>query len=136
MVGPGECGYDCQMSACMCKVCFEEQHRHTIAITIMRAKVREGSGAKAPCKERAVVVLSCFITDSLDYNLVRERQPCDGRGKKEVFQDVASRTAHKLYSSSHIASSGGKFRMSLQEDIQQTTNIQYCGGHDKEEGGC
>jgi hypothetical protein len=102
----------------MCRVCFKEQHRHTIAIAIARAKVMEGSGAKAPCKEKAVAVLSCFIANSLDNNLVRERQHCNRRGKDEVFQEWVSRTAHKLYSSSHFASLGGKFRMSLQEDIQ------------------
>jgi hypothetical protein len=83
----------------------------------------EGGGAKAPCKEKVVEVLSCFIADSLDNNLVRERQHRNGRGKEEVFQDAVSRTANKLYSSSCFATLDGKFRMSLQKDIQQTTTF-------------
>jgi hypothetical protein len=67
----------------MCKVCFDEQHQHTIAIAIARAKVMEGGGAEAPCKEKAVAVMPQFIADSLDNNVVRERQHCDGRGEEE-----------------------------------------------------
>jgi hypothetical protein len=54
---------------------------------------------------------------------VRERQHRNGRDEEEVFQDAVLGMAHELYSSSHFAFSGGKFRMSLQEDIQQTTNV-------------
>ena len=107
----------------MCKVCFEEQHRHTIAIVIAKERMTEGGVAEAPHKEKAVAVLLQFITDSLNNNLFRDCQHCDGRSKGEVLQDVASRTAHELYSSFHFASSGSKFRMSLQKEIQQTTNI-------------
>jgi hypothetical protein len=64
----------------MCKVCFGEQHRHTIAIAIARAKVMEGGGVEAPCKNKAVLVLSCLIANSFDNNLVRERQHRDRRG--------------------------------------------------------
>jgi hypothetical protein len=56
--------------------------------------------------------------NTLDNILVRERQHHNRRGKEEVFQDAVSRMAHELYSSSHFTSFGGKFRMSLQEDIQ------------------
>jgi hypothetical protein len=124
MVGPGERGYDCRTCRCMCTVVFDEQHRHTIETAIAKERMREGGGVEETRKEKVVAVLSCFISDSLDNNLVRERQHHDRRGEEEVFQDAASRTAHKLYSSSHFASLGGKFRMSLQEDIQQTTNIR------------
>ncbi len=111
------------MCRCICKVVFDEQHRYTIMIAIAKERMREGGGAEEPCKEKAIVVLSCFILDSLDNNLVRERQHHDGMGKEEVFQDAVLRAAYKLYSSSYFASSGGKFRMSLQEDIQQMTNV-------------
>jgi hypothetical protein len=123
MVGTGQCGFDCAMCRCMCKVCFEEQHWHTITIAIAKERMREGGVAEAPCKEKAVSDLSQFIVDSLNNNLVRDCQHCDGRSKEEVFQDAASRTAHKLYSSSHFASLGSKFSMSLQKDIQQRTNV-------------
>jgi hypothetical protein len=96
--------------------------------------MREGGGAEAPCQEKAVAVLSQFIMDSLNNNLVSEHQHCDGRGKEEVFQDAALRTAHELYSSSHFTSLGGKFSMSLQEDIQQTTINRYHGRHNEEGG--
>jgi hypothetical protein len=66
----------------MYKAVFKEQHQHTMAIAITRAKVREGGGADATCKEKAVAVLSCYIADSLDNNLVRERQHCNGRNKE------------------------------------------------------
>jgi hypothetical protein len=97
----------------MCKVAFEEQLWHTIAIPIARAKEREGGGADAPCKDKAIAVLSCFITNSLDNNLVSERQKHNVRDKDKVFQDAALRTAHKLYSNSCFASANSKFRMSL-----------------------
>jgi hypothetical protein len=58
----------------MCKVAFKEQHWHTIAIAITRVKEREGGEADAPCQEKEIAVLSCFIVDSLDNNLVREHQ--------------------------------------------------------------
>ena len=51
-----------------------------------------------------------------------------------MFQDVASKLVHKLYSISHLAVTNSKFRMSLQEDILRTTNIQFQGNHDKEAG--
>jgi hypothetical protein len=62
------------------------------------------------------------------------------RGSKEILSGIASivtedaalRTAHKLYSSSHFASSGGKFWMSLQKDIQRMTNVRYRGGNGEE----
>ena len=36
---------------------------------------------------------------------------------------LCPKTTHKRYSSNYFASANGKFRMSLQEDIQGTTNI-------------
>jgi hypothetical protein len=57
MVGIGQCGFNCATCRCMCKVCFEEQHRHTIAIAIAKERMREGGVAEAPCKEKAVSVL-------------------------------------------------------------------------------
>ena len=56
IVGPGECPFDCAMCRCMCKVVFEEQHRHTIAIAIEKERTREGAGMEAPCKEKALAV--------------------------------------------------------------------------------
>ncbi len=84
-------------SACV-RSAFEEQHWHTIAITVAKERMREDGGVEAPCKEKAVAVLPQFIADSLNNNLVRECQHCDGRGEEEVFQDAVSRMAHKLYS--------------------------------------
>jgi hypothetical protein len=83
-------------------VCFEEQHRHTIAIAIAKERMREGSVAEAPRKEKAVAVLLQFIVDSLDNNLVKDCQHRDGKSKEEVFQDTALRTAHERYSSLHF----------------------------------
>jgi hypothetical protein len=94
-----------------------------IAIAIAKERMREGGVAEAPWEEKAVAVLLQFIADSLDNNLVRDCQHRDKKSKEEVFQDAALRMAHKLYSSLNFASLGGKFRMSLQKDIQQMTNI-------------
>jgi hypothetical protein len=103
----------------------------------VRAKERVGGGADAHCKEKAIAVLSLFIVDSLDNNLVREHQHCNKKDKDEVFQDAVSRKAHKLYSNSCFALANGKFCMSLKDDIEKTTNVLYRGGHDKPgEGGC
>ncbi len=109
---------------------FEEHHRHTIAIGITRAKETEGGGADAPCQEKAIAVLAQYIGNLLENSYVRERQHCNERYNNEVFQDAASRMAHKLYSNSWFASAIGKFCMSLQEDILQTTNVQLRGGRD------
>jgi hypothetical protein len=45
----------------MCKVMFDEQHRHTIAIAIANERMWEGGGADKLCKEKAIEVLSYFI---------------------------------------------------------------------------
>ncbi len=42
------------------------------------------------------------MADSLNNNLVRDCQHRDRKSEEEVFQDVASRMAHELYSSSHL----------------------------------
>ncbi len=127
IVGPGQCGFKCSACGCMCKVAFEEQHWHMITIKIARAKVRVGSGADAPREEKLIAALSCFIADSLDNNFVRERQHWDERDKEEVFQDVVSKMAHKLKSNSCFASANGKFCISLQNNIEQTTHVLCCG---------
>ena len=73
----------------------------------------------------------CSIADTLKNNLVRERQNHDRNSKEEIFQDAASKTAHELYSSSRFAAADGKFRMYLQEDNLQTTNVRFRGTQDE-----
>jgi hypothetical protein len=130
MVGPGQCGFDCRTCGYMCKVVFEEHHRHTITIAITRAKEREGKGEDAPSKEKVMANLLQCIGDLLENHYVREHQHRDNRDNNEVSQDTASRMAHKLYSNSCFASANGKFRMSLQEDIFQTMTVQFWGRQD------
>ena len=122
LLGQGSAPSSVQHAVCMCKVVFEEQHRHTIAIAIKKERTREGGGAEALREEKALAVLSRNIANTLQNNLVRERQHRDGRRPQEVFQDAASKTTHKLYSSSCFAAADGKFRMSLQEDGRHPAN--------------
>jgi hypothetical protein len=78
--------------------------------TLLKRYGKSCGVAEAPRKENAVAVLLQFFADSLDNNFVRDCQHRDRRSKEEVFQDAASRTAHKLYSSSHFAFLGGNSR--------------------------
>ncbi len=94
-----------------------EQHHYKIAFAIkmamLKLREKESSGTDDAPPEKAIIVLSCYIGDSLHNNLVREGQHHNGRDEEEVCQGVALLMAHKLYSNSHFASANVKYHMSL-----------------------
>ncbi len=49
----------------MCKGVFKEHHRHTIAIAITKAKVKErdGGGVDAPWEEKVIATFMRYISD-------------------------------------------------------------------------
>ena len=56
VVGPGQCPYNCSTCSCMCKVVFEEQHRHTISFALKRINLKENE-----CSWDTLAMLSRII---------------------------------------------------------------------------